>query len=805
MKISYNWLKEYIDTDKTPQEIAEILTNTGLEVEGLEEVETVKGGLKGLVIGKVLEKTKHPNADKLSLTKVDVGNHTILPIVCGAPNVAQGQTVVVATVGTTLYPTQGEPFKIKKSKIRGEVSEGMICAEDEIGLGTSHDGIIVIEQDIAPGTPAAEYYRIQSDWVFEIGLTPNRSDATSHYGVARDLAAYLNQFSPVRAHKPDVSRFAVDNTGLPITVEVKNPDACPRYSAVTISNITVAESPEWLQNKLKAIGLSPINNIVDIANFVLHEIGQPLHAFDAAKIKGNKVIVRTPQNNTPFVTLDEKERKLHSDDLMICNEQDEMCIAGVFGGLQSGVSEQTTSVFLESAYFNPVYIRKTAKRHGLNTDASFRYERGADPNITIYALKRAALLIKEIAGGTISSEIVDVYPNPIPDVTLDFSLSNLYKIAGITIPEDVVEKILQGLEIVINSKSGDIWNLSIPAYRVDVTRPIDVIEEVLRIYGYNKIRLPEKLNTSVTYKQHPDKDKIRNTIGDFFTANGFFETLTNSLTKKAYYPNDTHLVDILNPLSQELDVMRKEMIFTTMETIVHNINNGNKNIKIYDFGKTYAKYDTYVEEEKLAVAVTGVWFPENWLTPAAHSTVFHLKGIVNALLGKLGLDKLKVKTSEVTNDDYLAVGMAIAVNKQKLAKVGIVNSAVMKQFDISQEVFYAEINLETVYALTGKRQTFYQPVVKYPAVRRDLALLLDKPVTYAQIEKEVNQLNINDLIEVNLFDVYEGKNLPEGKKSYGVSFVFQNKNKTLTDKQVDTYMNKIIDRLSKQLHAELRG
>ncbi|HCQ30305.1 MAG TPA: phenylalanine--tRNA ligase subunit beta [Flavobacteriales bacterium] len=803
MKISYNWLKEYINTDKSPQEIAEILTNTGLEVEGLEEIETIKGGLKGLVIGKVLEKEKHPNADKLSLTKVDVGEGKVLPIICGAPNVAAGQTVVVATVGTILYSTEGEPFKIKKSKIRGEVSEGMICAEDEIGLGNSHDGIIVIDEDVKPGTPAKEYFQIESDWVFEIGLTPNRSDATSHYGVARDLAAYLNQFSPTKAHKPDVSKFAIDNTDLTIQVEVENTEACPRYSAITVSNIQVKESPEWLQNRLRSIGLSPINNVVDITNFVLHEIGQPLHAFDASKIKGNKVIVRTPEKDTKFITLDEKERQLHENDLMICNESDEMCIAGVFGGLTSGVSNNTTSVFLESAYFNPVYIRKTAKRHGLNTDASFRYERGADPNITIYALKRAALLIKEIAGGEISSEIIDVYPNPIADTTIDFNLSYLYKIAGTTIPEETIEKILQGLEIVINSKSGDTWNISIPAYRVDVTRPIDLVEEILRIYGYNKIELPEKLNTSITYKQSPDKDKIRNTIGDFLSANGFYETLTNSLTKRDYYPEDNHVVEILNPLSRELNVMRKEMIFTTLETILHNINNGNKNVKVYDFGKVYAKYNTYEEQEKLALAVTGKWFNESWLTPDDKSTVFHLKGITEALFQKLGLNKLKVKTTEVF-DNYLATGIEVTFNKHKIAKTGIIHPQLNKQFDIDQEVFYSEINLDKLYELTQLTKTVYTPVVKFPAVRRDLALLLDKPINYAQIVKEVKQLNIQDLKEINLFDVYEGKNLPEGKKSYGISFIFQNKEKTLTDKQVDIFMNKIIERLTQKLKAELR-
>jgi phenylalanyl-tRNA synthetase beta chain len=804
MKISYNWLKEYINTDKSPQEIAEILTNTGLEVEGLEEIEIIKGGLKGLVIGKVLEKEKHPNADKLSLTKVDIGNGTILPIVCGAPNVESGQTVVVATVGTTLYPTNGEPFKINKSKIRGEISEGMICAEDEIGLGNSHEGIIVIKDNVKPGTLAKDYYKIESDWVFEIGLTPNRSDAASHYGVARDIAAYLNQFTPTKAQKPDVSNFAVDNNDLPIQVTVKNTEACPRYSAITITGIKVQESPEWLQNKLRTIGLSPINNVVDITNFVLHEIGQPLHAFDAAKIKGNKVIVKTPENNnTTFITLDEKERKLHTDDLMICNESDEMCIAGVFGGLKSGVSENTTSIFLESAYFNPVYIRKTAKRHGLNTDASFRYERGTDPNITVYALKRAALLIKEIAGGKISSDIIDIYPNPIIDTTLDFSLSYLYKIAGITIPEETIEKILQGLEIVVNSKSGDTWNITIPAYRVDVTRPIDVVEEILRIYGYNKIGLPEKLNTSITYKKSPDKDKIRNTIGYFLSANGFYETLTNSLTKSDYYPNNTNVVEILNPLSRELNVMRKEMIYTTLETVVHNINNGNKNVKIYDFGKVYAKYNNYVEEERLAIAVTGNWLPENWLESDNKSTVYHLKGIIDALFVKLGLNKLKIKQSEVSNN-LLATGIETIVNKKKVAFVGIIHPQINKQFDVSQEIFYAELLLDNVYELTKLNKTLYTPIVKYPAIRRDLALLLDKPVKYADIVKEVNQLNLNDLRDINLFDVYEGKNLPEGKKSYGISFVFQNKDKTLTDKQADAFMNKIIERLNNNLKAELR-
>jgi phenylalanyl-tRNA synthetase beta chain len=809
MKISYNWLKNYIDiaTDSqgnNPKKVETILTDCGLEVEGYEEIQTIKGGLEGLVIGEVLSKEKHPDADRLNLTKVDVGNENPLSIVCGAPNVDEGQKVVVATVGTTLYAGD-DSFKIKKSKIRGQLSEGMICAEDEIGLGKSHDGIMVLESSVKVGTLAKDYFKVENDVIIEIGLTPNRADATGHIGVARDLVAVLRLNEEAKLTKPSVADFKVDNNNLKIDVVVEKNELCARYSSVTLSNITVKESPEWLQNRLKSIGLSPINNVVDATNFVLHETGQPLHAFDADKVVGKKVIVKTVADKTKFITLDEVERSLSDNDLMICNAKEPMCIAGVFGGIDSGVSETTKNIFLESAYFDPISVRKTAKRHGLNTDASFRFERGADPNITIYALKRVANLIKEIAGGEISSEVNDVYPNAINNFEVQFSYTNCDRLIGEVIDRGIIKNILNGLEIDVVDESEDGLILSVPPFKVDVQREVDVIEEILRVYGYNQIPLPLKMQSSLSYRQKPDKEKITNIIAESLIANGYNEILSNSLTKESYYDSSKDkLVYISNPLSNELEVLRQSMLFNGLETIVYNQNRKSADLKLFELGKTYYKEENkFKETNQFSLFLTGRFQRENWNTSSDSVNFYHLKGTVNAILNRFGLANMKFK-SEPSTIETLTYGLKYVVNGLELVQFGKVSDSIQQKFDINKEVFYAEFNYDNFMKLSKSNQVIFKEVPKYPAVRRDLALLIDQSVNYSAIEAIAFKQERKLLKELNLFDVYEGKNLEKGKKSYAVSFIFQDENKTLTDKQIDKTMDKLIQSFTKELSAKLR-
>ncbi|MBV6485526.1 MAG: Phenylalanine--tRNA ligase beta subunit [Flavobacteriales bacterium] len=803
MKISYSWLKNYIKTDIKPEEVAQLLTDTGLEVEGFEKIQTVKGGLEGLVIGEVLTKTKHPDADRLNVTTVNVGGQDPLQIVCGAANVAVGQKVVVATVGTILYNGE-ESFQIKKSKIRGEVSEGMICAEDEIGLGNSHDGIMVLNADAKIGSLAKEYFKIEDDFVFEIGLTPNRTDATSHIGVARDLAAALNLKNPTTIVRQSVDAFKVDNTNLTIAVDVLDAERCPRYTGITLSGIEVKDSPDWLKNKLLAIGLKPINNIVDVTNFVLHETGQPLHAFDADKIAGKKVIVKTVADQTVFTTLDDKERKLSANDLMICNNNEPMCIAGVFGGAKSGVNNSTKNIFLESAYFNPVSVRKTAKFHGLNTDASFRYERGADPNITVYALKRAILLMQEVAGGKVSSEIIDVYPKPIQDFNVELAYSTCDKLIGEKLDRAIIKKILLSLEIKIVNETAEGLMLQIPPFKADVQRDVDVVEEVLRVFGYNNIKLPDLMSSALVYRPSVDKDKIINTLSDLLVSQGFNEILSNSLTKSSYYQEKDSLVKLLNPLSSELDVMRQTLLFNGLETIVYNQNRKSPNIKFFEIGKTYTKQsDKFVENSFVGIFISGNYAQENWNVNKAATNFFHLKGYVQTILEKFGLAEANFLFNQ-ESDSLFNYALNYQLNDKELVKLGKVSTKIQKQFDITNEVFYAQINLDNFIKLASKTKIQYKEISKYPSVRRDLALLIDKQINYHQLEQLAYKQEKRLLKQVNLFDVYEGKNLEEGKKSYAVSFVFQDDEKTLTDVQIDKTMERLIQVFNTELGAKLR-
>jgi phenylalanyl-tRNA synthetase beta chain len=803
MKISYSWLKNYIKTDIKPEEVAQLLTDTGLEVEGFEKIQTVKGGLEGLVIGEVLTKAKHPDADRLNVTTVNVGGEEPLQIVCGAANVAVGQKVVVATVGTTLY-NGNDSFQIKKSKIRGEVSEGMICAEDEIGLGNSHEGIMVLDANAKIGGLAKDYFKIEDDFVFEIGLTPNRTDATSHIGVARDLAAALNLKTPTTVVRPSIDAFKVDHTNLTIPVEVLDAERCPRYTGITLSGIEVKESPEWLKNKLLAIGLKPINNIVDVTNFVLHETGQPLHAFDADKIVGGKVIVKTVVDQTQFTTLDDKERKLSSNDLMISNTQEPMCIAGVFGGAKSGVNNSTKNIFLESAYFNPVSVRKTAKHHGLNTDASFRYERGADPNITVYALKRAILLMQEVAGGKVSSEIIDVYPNPIEDFSVELSYQTCNRLIGEQIDRATIKKILLSLEIKIAKETTDGLLLQIPPFKADVHREVDVVEEILRVYGYNNIKLPDLMSSALVYRQTVDPAKIINTLSDLLVSQGFNEILSNSLTKSSYYQEKESLVRLLNPLSTELDVMRQTLLFNGLETIVYNQNRKSSNIKFFEIGKTYFKQsDKFIENSYVGLFISGNYTAESWNINKTTTNFFHLKGYVQTILEKFGLPEANFLFNQ-ESDTWFDYAMTYQLNDKELVKLGKVSTKVQKQFDITNEVFYAQINLDNFMKLASKAKVQYKEIGKFPSVRRDLALLLDKQVNYHQLEQLAYKQEKRLLKNVNLFDVYEGKNLEEGKKSYAISFVFQDDEKTLTDVQIDKTMERLIQGFNTEFGAKLR-
>ncbi|WP_452220977.1 phenylalanine--tRNA ligase subunit beta [Lacinutrix salivirga] len=808
MKISYNWIKQFIKTDWSPEQTSELLTDLGLEVEGLETYQSVKGGLEGVVVGEVLTCEQHPNADRLKVTTVNIGANAPLQIVCGAPNVAAGQKVPVATIGTTLYAEEGEAWTIKKGKIRGEESFGMICAEDELGLGKSHDGIMVLSNDTVVGTPAADLFNIENDQVFEIGLTPNRADAMSHFGVARDLKAGL-QHKEINLEliTPSVSAFHVDNRILKIEIEVQNKELAPRYCGISISGVKVAESPQWLQHRLKAIGLAPINNIVDATNYVLHELGQPLHAFDANKINGNKIEVKTLPTGTKFTTLDGVERELHEDDLMICDAEKPLCIAGVFGGIDSGVTETTESIFLESAYFNPVSVRKTAKRHALNTDASFRFERGIDPNITEYALKRAALLITEVAGGELTSDIMEFYPNKIEDFQVRISFENVTKLIGQEIPKETIKSILTSLDIKVNSVTETGLGLTIPAYRNDVTREADVIEEILRVYGYNNIEFSSKLNASMSNMSRFDDHNIQNSIGNQLAAQGFYEILANSLTSPDYtglidHLKDEHNVTMLNPLSNDLSVMRQSLLFSGLEAISHNINRRRSDLKLFEFGKTYHNYpDSRTENKHLTVFVTGQKTAETWSNPAQKTDFFYLKGTIEAVLQRLGISRFKASPSK---NSLFAEGLEFGLGKNKLVEFGLVFKKIMKHFDISQDVYFADFNWDTILNLVKHNDIKFKAIPKYPEVRRDFALLLDDAVRFESIYDIAKRTEKQLLKEVNLFDVYQGKNLPQGKKSYAVSFTFQDENKTLTDKQIDKIMAKLQSNFESQLKAELR-
>ena len=806
MKISYNWLKQFIKIDWKSEETAALLTDLGLEVEIVDKYQSVKGGLEGIVIGHVLTCIQHPDADRLKITTVDLGDGVPVQIVCGATNVAVGQKVPVATIGTTLYDKEGVAFSIKKGKIRGQESHGMICAEDELGLGESHDGIMILDDALVPGTPAATVFKIENDEVFEIGLTPNRADAMSHLGTARDLRAGMLQSGVnVELITPSVSNFRVDKRTLKIDVDVKETKLAPRYCGVTISGITVKPSPEWLQNRLKAIGLNPKNNIVDVTNYVLHELGQPLHAFDASKING-KVIVQTLPSGTKFVTLDDVERTLHEEDLMICDEKGPLCIAGVFGGKKSGVSENTNSIFLESAYFNPVSIRKTAKRHQLNTDASFRFERGIDPTITEYALKRAALLIQEVAGGEITSDVINVYPKKIEDFSVFLNFSKVAKIIGQELPKDNIKKILVSLDIKVNSVSDAGLGLTIPAYRVDVQREIDVIEEILRVYGYNNINFSKKLNATVTNSPRNEDYKIQNTIATQLNSQGFNEMMANSLTTASYVElsevlNAAHNVTMLNPLSNDLATMRQSLLFSGLEAISYNINRKNADLKLFEFGKTYHNLPSGYEEHKhLTLFLSGNRNQESWTNTQKPSDFFLFKGYVNAILSRLGIQK--TQNLPVTSDVF-SEGIAIGFGQEIIVELGIVKKSILKSFGIKQEVFFADFNWALILKLISTKIK-YTEIPKYPEVRRDLALLIDQNVTYDSIYSIARQSEKTLLKDINLFDVYEGQNLPEGKKSYALSFTIQDNSKTLTDAQIDKIMNKLQTNFETELGASLR-
>lgn len=822
MNISYNWLKRYIDTDLTAEKIAEILTDIGLEVEGFEKIETVKGGLAGVVVGKVLTCVDHPDSDHLHVTTVDVGAVEPLQIVCGAPNCRAGLKVLCATVGAVLYPNGGdEEFKIKRSKIRGVESLGMLCAEDELGIGAAHDGIVELPADAPVGVPAKEFLRVEDDYLFEIGLTPNRIDAASHIGVARDLAAYLaSRGEHVAVKMPDVSAFAVDNHDLEVKIRVENPEAAPRYTGVTVTGCKIGPSPEWMQNCLRAAGINPKNNLVDITNFVLFELGQPLHAFDADKIEGREVVVRTCPEGTPFVTLDGVERKLTDKDLMICSAERPMCIAGVFGGLDSGISDTTVNVFIESAYFNPVWVRKTAKRFGLNTDSSFRFERGVDPNIQVYAAKRAALLMKELAGGTISSDITDIYPQPIGDFVFDVSLPRIHALIGKEIPEQVVRKILAALEVkVVEEKGNGLVTVAVPPYRVDVQREADLAEDILRIYGYNNVEIPSRVRSTLAYAPKPDRSRLMNLAADFLTDNGFTEIMSNSLTKAAYYESLTscpaeRCVRIINPLSADLNVMRQTLLFNTLEAVALNANRKNGDLKIYEFGNCYF-YDAakrqeenplaaYSEEYRLAIAVTGVATPQSWNTKPAKASFFTLRAMAEKLLRRFGIDIYALKT-ETLQSDLFSEGLAMELNGKPFMQIGVVAPKIRRTVDVKQEVYFLEMNFDALVKSTKKHRIAAEELSKFPEVKRDLALLVDKKVTFAELRDAALAAERKLLRSVSLFDVYEGDKLPAGKKSYALSFILEDKSRTLDEKSIERVMSNIARQLEQRCGAQVRS
>ena len=810
MKISYNWLKQFIDIDWEAEKTGELLTDLGLEVEGFEKFETIKGGLKGVVTGKVLEVVKHPNADKLSITKVDLGDGKPVQIVCGAPNVAAGQIVPVATIGTVLYDDQNNEFKIKKGKIRGELSYGMICAEDELGLGDSHDGIMILDKKTEIGQDLSEIFDIETDTVFEIGLTPNRGDAMSHLGVARDLKAGLaHQNINTNFNTPSVSKFNIDSKTRPIQIEINDKDKCPRYVGITIKDIKVGPSPDWIQNRLKAIGLSPINNIVDITNYVMHELGQPLHAFDAEKIHGHKIIVKTAVPGDKLVTLDGIERELHPDDLVIYNEKSPMVIAGVFGGIDSGITEETTEIFLESAYFDPVTVRKAAKRHGLNTDSSFRFERGIDPEITDFALKRAVTLIKEYADAQIVTDLIDIYPHQIEPHNISLSYQYLNTLVGNKIEKNIIKNILASLEIKIASETDNGLNLIVPPYRVDVTRPADIVEEILRVYGYNNIDYSSKINASVEESDSFASYKIENIVAELLRPNGFTEIMSNSLTTPKYVDlsqkiNANTTVNILNPLSQDLSVLRQSMLYSGLESVAFNMNRKQKDLKFFEFGKVYNQYGPgkYIEEKHLALLWTGNLQSENWINSMQVANFYHIKGQVEAILKRFGIKKYKLKPSD--NPDLIEA-VVIEVDKKKLVEIGQVKNQIKKYFSLNKAIYFADFNWDNLIEQIKKQaKVSYQEIPKFPAVRRDLALEIDKNVTYKDLYDTAFDTERKLLIGVNLFDVYEGDKIEKGKKSYALSFILQDKFKTLNDKQIDKTMKKIYQNYEKKFGAKLR-
>ena len=820
MEISYKWLKEYVDFDLTPQETADVLTSCGLEVDSLEEVQTIKGGLKGLYVGKVLTCEMHPNSDHLHITTVDLGKGEPQQIVCGAPNVAAGQKVIVADLGCVLYDGDKE-FVIKKSKLRGVESNGMICAEDEIGVGTSHDGIIVLPEDAPVGQPAAEYYHLESDWVIEIDITANRSDALSHWGVARDLYAWLKRNGyNTSLHRPDCSEFTVDNTNLPIDVEIGNTEACKRYACVSITGCEVKESPEWLQDKLKVIGLRPINNIVDITNYVMMAYGQPMHCFDADMVKGNKIVVRTQPEGTKFVTLDGEEHTLGEHDLSICNAEEPMCIAGIFGGKGSGTYDTTTNVVLESAYFHPTWIRKSARRHGLSTDASYRFERGIDPNGIIYALKQAAILCKQLAGGKVSMEIKDVYPTPIADARVQLDYEYVDRLIGKKIGNDMIRSIVESLDMKVVSETDTGLELDVPAYRVDVQRPCDVVEDILRIYGYNNVEIPTQLKSSLTILGDEDKAyHHQNVISEQLVGCGFREILNNSLTKTAYYTELNHYtedttVKVMNPLSSDLGVMRQTLLFGGLESICRNVNHKMPNLRFFEFGNCYHfspeknndedPIKAYTEEMHLGMWLTGKRVEGSWAHADEQSNFYELKAYVMNIFTRLGVNP-GIVVAEKSDNNVFGKALALKARSGKLlCEMGTVSHKLLKKMDIDQDVFYADINWNNIMRAIKKNETLYHDISKFPSVSRDLALLIDKSVEFEQIEQIARQTEKKLLKSVELFDVYEGKNLPEGKKSYAVNFILQDETKTLNDKQIEAIMTKLINNLKQKLGAELR-
>ena len=822
MNISYNWLKRYIDTGLPAEKIAQILTDIGLEVEGFEKIETVKGGLAGVVVGEVLTCVDHPDSDHLHVTTVAVGAAEPLQIVCGAPNCRAGLKVLCATVGAVLYPNGGdEEFKIKRSKIRGVESLGMLCAEDELGIGASHDGIVELPEDAPVGMPAKEFLKVEDDYLLEIGLTPNRIDAASHIGVARDLAAYLSSHGhPVKVKMPDVGAFAVDNHDLEVKIRVENPEACPRYTGVTVTGCRIAPSPDWMQNCLRAAGINPKNNLVDITNFVLFELGQPLHAFDADRIEGREVVVRTCAEGTPFVTLDGVERKLSDKDLMICSAERPMCIAGVFGGLDSGISDSTVNVFIESAYFNPVWVRKTAKRFGLNTDSSFRFERGVDPNMQVYAARRAALLMKELAGGTISSEITDICPRPAEDFRVEISLRRINALIGKEIPEEEVRTILGALEIrILEEKGNGLMTVAVPPYRVDVQREADIAEEILRIYGYNNVEIPTRVRSTLSYAPKPDRSKLMNLAADFLTANGFTEIMSNSLTKAAYYGGLTsypaeHCVRIINPLSADLNVMRQTLLFNMLEAVALNANRRNGDLKLYEFGNCYF-YDearrngenrlaAYSEEYRLAIAVTGVATPQSWDTKPVKASFFTLRAAAEMLLRRFGVDIYAMKT-EPLKSDLFSEGLSMELNGRELLQIGSVAPKIRRAVDVKQEVYFLEMNFDLLAKSTKKHRITAEELSKFPEVKRDLALLVDRKVTFAELRDAAFAAERKLLRSVSLFDVYEGDKLPEGKKSYALSFILEDKSRTLDDKTIERVMANLARQFEQRCGAQVRS